>query len=274
MKAGDRQISATNRLRDHGAEAAIILGSGLNSIVGDAADDQLIPYNDFNEIPQPTVPGHAGRFVLGKIDNHKIIFAQGRVHLYEWHSANDVTAVVRLLAEAGIKQLIITNAAGALNPKFKPGEWMMITDHLNLTGTSPLLGDVVAAAVSGGRSEARFIDMIDAYSPRLRETFRSAAHKIDIVLHEGVYAGTLGPQYETPAEVRMLQKLGADAVGMSTVLEVIQARALNLEVAAFSCLTNLAAGLSKEKFTHKEVLEVGKKAAAAFARLLQAGLSM
>lgn len=259
------------RLREYHADTAIILGSGLNSLVVDSAKDKIIPYAEFSEIPKPSVPGHVGRFVLGEIEKTKIIFAQGRVHLYEGHSARAVTSIVRVLAEAGIKQLIVTNAAGALNPKFKPGEWMMITDHINLTGTSPLLGS------------ANFIDLTEAYSLRLREKFRSAAKKlarhssseggIDIVLHEGVYAGGVGPQYETPAEVRMLQKLGADAVGMSTVLEVIQARALGLEVAGFSCLTNLAAGLSKEKFSHEEVLEVGKRAAASFARLLRGALA-
>src|SRR5438105_1891402 len=262
---------AVNRLRDYHAEIAIILGSGLNSLVVDPKNDQIVPYSEFSEIPKPTVPGHVGRFVLGEIEKTKIIFAQGRVHLYEGHSAHDVTSIVRVLAEAGIKQLIVTNAAGALNPKFKPGEWMMITDHVNLTGTSPLL--LWRQASSPAISEApNFLDMSDAYSPRLRKKFQAAARKIDIVLHEGVYAGGVGPQYETPAEVRMLRKLGADAVGMSTVLEVIQARALNLEVAGFSCLTNLAAGLSPEKLSHEEVLEVGKTVAANFARLLEATL--
>jgi purine-nucleoside phosphorylase len=254
-------MTAINELREYKADTAIILGSGLNSLVADPAKEQIVPYAEFSEIPKPSVPGHLGRFVLGNIEKAKIIFAQGRVHLYEGHSAKDVTSIVRVLAEAGIKQLIVTNAAGALNPKFKPGEWMMITDHLNLTGTSPLLGS------------ANFLDLTEAYSSRLREKFRDTARKIDIVLHEGVYAGGVGPQYETPAEVRMLQKLGADAVGMSTVLEVIQARAVGLEVAGFSCLTNLAAGLSKEKLTHEDVLEVGKKAAAEFARLLKASLA-
>ena len=273
--------AALEQIRNYRAETAIILGSGLSNIVpnapytaGTSSEKSMhrkpltmhekfeeIAYAEFGEIPQPSVPGHAGRFVLGKIDNHKIIFAQGRVHLYEGHSARDVTAIVRVLAEAGVKQLIVTNAAGALNPNFKPGEWMMITDHINLTGTSPLLGS------------GEFVDLTDAYSPLLRKKFRNAARKIDMVLHEGVYAGALGPQYETPAEVRMLQKLGADAVGMSTVLEVIQARALGLEVAAFSCLTNLAAGMSKEKLTHEEVLEVGKIAAADFAQLLKTALT-
>jgi purine-nucleoside phosphorylase len=246
----------TNSLRDYHADTAIILGSGLNSLVVDPAKDRIVPYSEFAEIPKPTVPGHLGRFVLGEIEKTKIIFAQGRVHLYEGHSARDVRSIVRVLAEAGIKQLVVTNAAGALNPKFKPGDWMMISDHINLTGTSPLIGS------------ANFIDLTEAYSARLREKFRAAAKKIDIVLHEGVYAGGVGPQYETPAEVRMLQKLGADAVGMSTVLEVIQARALDVEIAGFSCLTNLAAGLSQEKLSHAEVLEVGKKAATDFSRLL------
>src|SRR5438067_8486644 len=186
-----------HRLREYKAGTAIILGSGLNSLVADPAKNQIIPYSEFSEIPQPSVPGHLGRFVLGEIEKMKIIFAQGRVHLYEGHSAREVTSIVRVPAEAGIKQLIVTNAAGSLNPKFKPGEWMMITDHINLTGTSPLIGDVVAAAVPGGR----FLDLTEAYSPRLREEFRTAAKKSDIVLHEGVYAGGVGPQYETPAEV-------------------------------------------------------------------------
>jgi purine-nucleoside phosphorylase len=251
---------AIEQLREYKADTAIILGSGLNSLVVDPAKDQIVPYAEFPEIPQPSVPGHLGRFVLGDIEKTKIIFAQGRVHLYEGHSAKDVTSIVRVLAEAGIKQLIVTNAAGALNPKFKPGDWMMISDHINLTGTSPLLGS------------AKFLDLTEAYSLRLREKFRTAARKIDIVLHDGVYAGGVGPQYETPAEVRMLQKLGADAVGMSTVLEVIQARALGLEVAGFSCLTNLAAGLSKEKLSHEDVLEVGKSAAANFTTLLKTAI--
>ncbi|HEY6111860.1 MAG TPA: purine-nucleoside phosphorylase [Chthoniobacterales bacterium] len=271
MRSRDRQTSAIGKLRNYRAETAIILGSGLNSLVGETTNDQLIPYRGFGEIPQPTVLGHAGQFVLGEIEKTKVVFAQGRVHLYEGYSAREVASIVRVLAEAGIDQLILTNAAGALNTKFIPGQWMMITDHINLTGTSPLTGS------------PEFVDLSEAYSPRLREKFRNAARElarrssseggIDMTLHEGVYAGTIGPQYETPAEVRRLQKLGADAVGMSTVLEVIQARALNLEVAAFSCLTNLAAGLSKEKVSHEQVLETGQKAAANFAKLLSGALS-
>jgi purine-nucleoside phosphorylase len=266
------------RLRDHQTETAIVLGSGLNSLVADARDKQIIPYTDFAEIPQPTVPGHAGQFVLGEVSKTRVIFAQGRVHLYEGFSAREVTSIVRILAEAGIKRLILTNAAGGLNPKFKPGDWMMIVDHINLTGTSPLAGltslprrsVTKAGPVEDSPQRARtFVDLTDAYSPGLREKFREAARKIGMVLHQGIYAADLGPQYETPAEVKMLRSLGADAIGMSTVLETIQARALGLEVAGFSCITNLAAGISKEKLSHAEVLEVGKKTGAEFARLLE-----
>jgi purine-nucleoside phosphorylase len=270
---------ARQRLRDWRAESAIILGSGLNAIVPEAAAEETIVYTDFAELPRPSVPGHSGRFVLGKINQARVIFAQGRVHLYEGFSGREVTAATRILAEAGAKTLVVTNAAGSVNPQFAPGSWMMITDHINLTGTSPLVGtsrcDVQDPAAAGQRpnqNAPRFVDLTTAYSTRLRERFASAAKKIDMRLNEGVYAGLLGPQYETPAEVRMLQKLGADAVGMSTVLEVIQARALGLEVAGFSCLTNFAAGTFEGELSHDEVLETGKNAAADFARLLEAAL--
>jgi purine-nucleoside phosphorylase len=251
-------MTGIDKLRNWNAEFAIVLGSGLSGVVPN--DAETISYSEFADLPKPSVTGHAGKFALGKIDNERVIFAQGRVHLYEGHSAHDVAAGVRLLGSAGVKKLILTNAAGALNPKFSPGEWMMITDHINLTGTNPLLG------------APQFVDLTEVYSSRLRDRFADAARKIDIVLREGIYASVLGPQYETPAEVRMLQKLGADAVGMSTVLEAIQARALEIEVAAFSCLTNFAAGVTTAALSHAEVLEVGKKAATIFAQLLNAAL--
>ncbi len=270
-----------DRLRNHHADTAIVLGSGQAGgarlcRADETANEQIIPYTEFSEIPKPTVPGHLGRFVLSQINKSRVIYAQGRVHLYEGHSGYDVAAIVRVLAVAGIKRLILTNAAGAVNPEFKPGDWMMITDHINLTGTSPLVGtsrrDVPSVHTEPAGPARTFLDLTDAYSPRLRENFRRAAKEIDMMLNEGVYAGNVGPQYETPAEVRMLQKLGADAVGMSTVLETIQARALGIEVAGFSCITNLAAGMSKEKLSHEEVLETGKKAAGQFDRLLNAAL--
>jgi purine-nucleoside phosphorylase len=245
---------ALERLQDWNAKIAIILGSGLNAAVHDSIES--IEYAEFSALPKPRVPGHAGKFSLGEISDVRVIFAQGRVHLYEGYSAGEVTAIVRILALAGIEKLVVTNAAGALNPKFKPGDWMMITDHLNLTGTSPLIGAPL------------FLDLNTVYSPRLQKQFCAAARNLGIVLHQGVYAAVVGPQYETAAEVRMLQNLGADAVGMSTVLEVIQARALDMEVAGFSCLANLATGLSSTALSHSEVLETGRKAAKDFSRIL------
>jgi purine-nucleoside phosphorylase len=248
--------NALKRMRDWGAETAIILGSGLSLIVGEVPADRVIAFADFAELPRPSVAGHTGRFVLGEIGATRVIYAQGRVHLYEGFSAQDVAAGVRTLASAGVKQLVLTNAAGSVNPDFAPGSWMMVVDHLNLTGVTPLLGS------------REFVDMTEAYSHRFRARFARAAAENDVKLREGIYAGLSGPQYETPAEVRMLRTLGADAVGMSTVIEVIQARALGMEVAAFSCLTNWAAGMGDDNLSHEDVLAVGKRAAEIFARLL------
>ena len=252
---------AIERLREYGARIAIILGSGLNSLVRDPDREHTIAYGEIADLPRSTVKGHAGRFVLGEIGATRVMFAQGRVHLYEGHSAREITAGVRFLARAGVERLILTNAAGTVNPEFLPGSWMMITDHLNFTGTTPLLG------------QTEFVDLTDAYSPAWREHFARTAREAGLTLHQGIYAAVLGPQYETPAEVRMLRQLGADAIGMSTVHEVIQARALGLEVAAFSCLTNWAAGLDKSAPKHSEVLAAGAGAGEEFARLLARALA-
>ena len=252
--------AARERLRSWGAEIAVVLGSGLGALTGGIEGENRIPYSAFPELPPSRVPGHAGEFVLGMVGETKAVFAQGRAHLYEGHSARAATAGIRLLAECGVKRVILTNAAGTANPAFAPGSWMMIADHLNLTGTTPLLG------------APTFIDMSDTYSREWRARFAERARELSIILHEGVYAGLLGPQYETPAEVRMLRHLGADAIGMSTVLEAIQARALGLGVAGFSCLTNWAAGIGAEQLSHDEVLATGRAAAAEFRRLLEAAL--
>ena len=253
--------AARQRLLSWGAETAIVLGSGLNALVEKTDPSQRVSYLDFPDLPRPSVPGHACQFVLGSIGETRVIYAQGRVHLYEGHSASVVTAGIRLLAECGIKRVILTNAAGTANPEFAPGSWMMIRDHLNLTGTTPLLG------------APQFIDMTDVYSHAWRERFARAAKTGGISLHEGVYAGMLGPQYQSPAEVRMLRVFGADAIGMSTVLEAIQARALGLEVAGFSCLTNWAAATGNEQLSHADVLTTGKAAAEEFSRLLSAAFA-
>ncbi len=251
---------AIERVREYGAQIAIVLGSGLNSLVTEAPRDRVIAYQEVADLPRSSVKGHVGRFVLGEIGAACVVFAAGRVHLYEGYSAREVTTGIRFLARAGIERLILTNAAGAVNPGFAPGSWMMLTDHLNLCGATPLLG------------KTDFVDMTDAYSPAWREKFATAAREKKLQLHEGVYAGVPGPQYETPAEVRMMRMLGADAIGMSTVCETIQARALGLEVAGFSCLTNWAAGLHQSALNHEEVLAAGNSATKVLRQLLEAAL--
>jgi purine-nucleoside phosphorylase len=252
--------SLPETLESFGARTAIVLGSGLNSFADALEIEATIPYDAIPGLPASRVPGHAGTFALARVQGHPLLLCRGRVHLYEGWSAREVTATVRLLHRIGVTRLVLTNAAGTLNPTFPPGQWMMLSDHLNLTGTSPLLGT------------PNFIDLSEAYSKRLREIFRHAAAEAGAPLHEGVYAGLLGPQYETPAEVRMLRVLGADAVGMSTVLETIQARALGLEVAAFSCLTNWAAGIGAEPLSHDEVTETGRSAASQLVDILRRAL--
>ncbi len=248
------------RLREWRSETAIVLGSGLSSLVDHFGGGVVVAYADCADLPRPTVHGHAGVFVLGTVSQRRVIFARGRVHLYEGSSARDVTAGIRLLHEAGVREVILTNAAGAANEAFKPGSWMMLADHLNLTGATPLVGS------------GMFVDLTEVYSRKWRERFRSSAAGAGIPLAEGVYAGVVGPQYETPAEVRMLRALGADAIGMSTVLEAIQARALGMRVAGFSCLTNPAAGITGDPLSHEDVLAAGRAAAGDFARLLEAAL--
>ncbi len=235
----------------------LVLGSGLGSFTERMKVAAVVKYSEVEGLPQSRVAGHAGEFVFGELGGVPVVAARGRVHLYEGRGAADVTAGVRWMAERGVRQLVLTNAAGTCNTEFAPGSWMMLADHLNLTGTSPLLGG------------ANFFDMSEVYSKRLRAHFSAAAKARGLALHEGVYAGLLGPQYETPAEVRMVQRLGADAVGMSTVLEAIQARALGIEVAGFSCLTNWAAGLNAAPLAHTEVMETGARAAAVLADLLE-----
>ncbi len=238
-------------------EWGIVLGSGLGAMIERVEVIAEVPYAEIEGLPVSRVPGHAGKFLFGRLGGIVVMIAQGRVHLYEGRSAAEVTAGVRFMAERGVRRLVLTNAAGTANRDFKPGTWMMLSDHLNLTGTTPLLGG------------PHFHDMSEVYSARLRDRFAAVASAEMITLHTGVYAGLLGPQYETPAEVRMYRGWGADALGMSTVLEAIQARALGLEVAGFSCLTNWAAGLGTEPLAHEEVLTMGERAAGDMVRLLE-----
>lgn len=236
----------------------IVLGSGLGPLADAVEVEREVLFADAG-LPASSVPGHAGKFVFGKLAGTPVVLMKGRIHLYEGHDARAVTSGIRWMAEQGISKLVLTNAAGTLNPAYAPGTWMMLSDHLNLTGESPLVG-------------ADFIDMSVAYDADWRAAFREAAAASGIPLHEGLYAGLRGPQYETPAEIRMLRTLGADAVGMSTVLETIQARSLKLPVVAFSCLTNWAAGITAAHLDHHEVLETGRQAAATMIHLLTISL--
>ena len=241
-------------------QVALVLGSGLGGFADTCEKLFEVPYTDIPGLPASKVPGHAGKFVGATLGGVPLLLALGRVHYYEGHTARQTAAHVRLMASLGPQVLVLTNAAGTLNRDYAPGGWMMISDHLNLTAASPL---------SGGPN---FFDMSEVYDAGLRAQFRGLAAESGVSLHEGVYACVPGPQYETPAEVRMLRNLGADAVGMSTVFEAIQARALGLRVAAFSCLTNWAAGVTGEALSHGEVMETGRRAAAVLGGLLEAGL--
>ncbi len=232
----------------------IVLGSGLGSLAEEVEVRETVGFREAG-LEGSTVPGHEGKFVIGNVGGCDVMLMKGRVHLYEGHPAGRVTAGVRWMAEKGITRLILTNAAGTLNPEFAPGGWMALSDHLNLTGTSPLVG-------------GNFVDMSEVYDKKWRVEFQDAARASGMTLHEGVYAGLRGPQYETPAEIRMLRAAGADAVGMSTVLEAIEAKALGLRVAGFSCLTNWAAGM-QDALDHGEVLETGLQAGAVMADLLR-----
>ena len=247
-------MNANRVLEKFQPQTGLVLGSGLGTFVDRLSIAERIPFTTAG-LPQSSVSGHAGEVILGTLGNARLAVLSGRVHLYEGCSAGDVTAGIRLLAGAGISSLILTNAAGTLNPAFPPSRWMMLTDHLNLTGQSPLSG------------KPNFVDMCTVYSPRMRDKIARSAAGQGMPLHQGVYAGLCGPQYETPAEIRMLRTLGADAVGMSTVLEAMQAHALGLEIAAFSCLTNWAAGLAGP-LDHSEVIATGLTAAGDFTELL------
>ncbi|MFP6874555.1 MAG: purine-nucleoside phosphorylase [Verrucomicrobiales bacterium] len=256
MKEQSSPVTIPHSMGDWQPRVGIILGSGLGGFVDAMNVLAELDYSAVDGFPISAVPGHAGRFVYGEVGGVNVVAAQGRVHLYEGVTASEVTAGVCYFAAMGVELLILTNAAGLVNEDFQVGDWMQIKDHLNLTGTSPLIGG------------CNFHDMSLVYSPDFRARFSEAAKSEGICLHEGIYAGMLGPQYETPSEVGMLKILGADAVGMSTVLEAIQARALGLEVAGFSCLTNPAAGLGDCRLDHNEVLNVGEQATDKMVKLL------
>jgi purine-nucleoside phosphorylase len=241
----------------------VVLGSGLGGLADDVTDAVTIPFAELPGWPVATAPGHAGRLLLGRLGGTPVVLLQGRFHLYEGNDAGLVVQPVLLFRRLGAEIVVLTNAAGGVDPAFGPGTLMVIRDHLNLTGRTPLLGP------NAGEIGARFPDLTEAWSPRLRAALRAAGAAEDVDLAEGVYAGLVGPQYETPSEVRMLHGLGADAVGMSTVLECIAARWAGLEVCGVSLVTNAGAGYSGQPLTHEEVLEAGAEAGPRLARVIR-----
>ena len=242
-------------------KVGIILGSGLGGLSKSIADAVRIPFGDIPGFPNTTIAGHEGAVIVGSLGGREVVALSGRFHMYEGHPAALAAFPVRVFHALGALELFVSNAAGGISPKLAVGDLMMISDHLNLMGANPLVGEAQ-------EGEIRFPDMTDAYNPGLRWVLRTTAEKLGITLREGIYAGLLGPSYETPSEVKMLRLLGADAVGMSTVPEVIVARALGMRVAGVSCITNAAAGVTGSALSHAEVLETTNRVSASFEALV------
>jgi purine-nucleoside phosphorylase len=257
-------IGQRTRLRP---AVGLVLGSGLGAFAETLEQATRIPYAEIPHFPRSTAVGHKGELVIGVSSGVPVAVMAGRVHSYEGYSFPQVVFPVRVLGRFGIRIFVLTNAAGSVNVNYRPGELMVLEDHINFMGRNPLSGENVDALGE------RFPDMSDAYDARLREIAERACMKAGVTVRKGVYMGFAGPSYETPAEVKMARTLGADAVGMSTVPEVIAARHMKLRVLAISCLTNMAAGVLKKKLDHKEVLEVGERSKAGLmdvlARIIQ-----
>jgi len=249
------------RLVDRRPRLAVTMGSGLGGLAERIENPIEIPYDVLPGWPRPTVEGHAGKAVSGVLGGVQVLGLSGRVHMYEGQAQARTAFYVRVLGVLRVPALFLSNAAGAINRNFAPGDLMLIADHINLMFQNPLVGPVEPG-------EGRFPDMSDPYDPRLAVEVREAARELRLPLQEGVYAAVAGPSYETPAEIRMLRQLGADAVGMSTAPEVIAARASGIRCVAVSCLTNYAAGVSTEPLRHDEVLETGQRVAGDFQRLV------
>lgn len=255
-------LASVRAKTDFKPEVALILGSGLGDYADEIQIETTIDYTDIEGFPTSTVVGHKGRFVFGYVKNVPVVIMQGRVHFYEGYPMSDVVLPTRLMGMMGAKKLFLTNAAGGANPDFKPGDFMLITDHITTGIPSPLIGKNL------DQLGARFPDMSEVYSNRMRGIIKEEAEKLGIKLQEGVYVQFTGPAYETPAEVRMARIWGGDAVGMSTACEALAARHMGMEVCGISCITNMAAGLSTEKLDHKEVQETADRVAVQFKQLV------
>jgi purine-nucleoside phosphorylase len=242
----------------------VVLGSGLGAFADTLDDRKETPYSQIAEWPASTAIGHAGKLVTGRIGKAEVIVLAGRAHLYEGYTAAQVTFGIRELARRGVSSVVLTNAAGAINLEYRPGDLALITDHINLLGVNPLTGP------NDDSLGPRFPDMSEAYSREYRETAKRAAADLDINLREGVYAAVPGPSYETPAEIRYLRIIGADLVGMSTVPETIVANHMGMKVLGISCVTNMAAGILSQKLVHAEVIETGERIKATLIALLRA----
>ncbi len=255
-------LESVRKRTDFQPETGLVLGSGLGDFADGIEIRDVVEYSDIEGFPVSTVKGHKGRFVFGYVDSVPVMIMQGRVHYYEGYAMSDVVLPARLMGMMGAKRLFLTNAAGGVNENFRPGDFMMITDHIASAVPSPLIGANIEELGS------RFPDMSEVYSLRLQEVIRRSAQECGIRLQEGVYVQLTGPNYETPAEIRMCRGWGGDAVGMSTACEAMAARHMGLEVCGISCITNLAAGISSEKLDHKEVQETADRVSADFKKLV------
>ncbi|WP_238392370.1 purine-nucleoside phosphorylase [Paenibacillus antri] len=243
-------------------EIALVLGSGLGVLADSIQDAVTIDYADIPHFPVSTVEGHAGELLIGKLAGKPVLLMKGRFHMYEGYGAETVSFPVRVMKALGVKTLLVTNAAGGINASFKPGDLMLISDHINWMFRNPLIGP------NDPEVGVRFPDMSEAYSKRLRALARRVGESVGVTFQEGVYAGLLGPTYETPAEIRMLRTLGADAVGMSTVPETIAARHSGIEVLGISCISNMAAGMLDQPLSHQEVMETAELVRETFIRVV------
>ena len=248
----EETVAAVRRHTKSRPAIGIVLGSGLGGFADTLGELVKIPYADLPHLPASRVQGHSGNLCFGEVMGHSVVCMQGRVHYYEGHSIEAVVHGARTMASLGVERVLLTNAAGGVETSWSAGDLMIVTDHLNLMGTSPLIGP------NDDTLGVRFPDMTEAYDKILREKLAEAGTRAGIKLREGIYAALTGPSYETPAEVRMVRGLGAQAVGMSTVPEVIALRHMGVKVAALSCITNLAAGITKATLSHAEVEEVAR----------------
>ena len=255
-----KYILSKSKLRP---KIAIVLGSGLGAFANELSNATRIPYEKIPGFPKPTADGHAGQLVIGKANQVPVVIMQGRVHFYEGYSIKEVVYPMRVLRQLGIQSAILTNAAGAINVRFKPGDLVVIRDHISLHSVNPLVGP------NDDRFGTRFPDMSEAYFKPYREIALAAGKELGMDLKEGVYVALTGPSFETPAEIRYLRTIGADMVGMSTVPEVIAARHMGVRVLGISCMTNMAAGILDQPLTHAEVMETGERVKTQFVALLR-----